>query len=42
MYFTFNQNNSGGDLDILEEVGIGINVIIEAKDAKQANAFALL
>ena len=37
MFFTYRQNNSGGTFLEVEENGIGIFVIIEAKNAKKAN-----
>ena len=40
MYFTYIQHNSGGDFDILEEMGIGHIVIFKAKNAKKANELA--
>lgn len=36
-FFTFNQNNSGGSFSYDESSGISECVIIEAKDADQAN-----
>jgi hypothetical protein len=41
MFFTFNQNNSGGGFDFDKDEGITHNVIIEADDAKGANQRAL-
>jgi hypothetical protein len=40
MWFKFRQNNSGGHWDIDDDKGIGPNVWIEAKNAKQANKLA--
>ena len=37
MYFTFNQNNSGGTFDLDKEQGITYFVIIEADDFDDAN-----
>lgn len=36
-FFMFSQNNSGGGFDHDEKAGIGLYVIIEAKDAADAN-----
>ena len=36
MFYTYNQNNSGGSFDISEEDGVGHSVIIEADDADEA------
>ena len=36
-FFTFSQNNSGGGFDHDEKAGIGHYVIVEAKDAEDAN-----
>jgi hypothetical protein len=39
-FYTYNQNNSYGEFDIIEEKGIGIYVIIEANNANHANEIA--
>lgn len=36
-FFQFRQNNSGGSFDIDTESGIGVNVIVEADSAEDAN-----
>lgn len=36
-FFTFRQNNSGGSFDFDKESGITFCVIVEAKDADEAN-----
>lgn len=36
-FFEYNQNNSGGSFDYVEEAGITHNVIIEADDAREAD-----
>lgn len=41
MFYTFNQNNSGGDFDFDKVAGITHYVIIEADSADEANAKAL-
>lgn len=41
MFFTFNQNNSGGHFDLDKDEGISQYVIIEANSARQANSLAL-
>jgi hypothetical protein len=41
LFFTYHQNNSGGVFDYDYDAGIARNVIIEADNAKQANAKAL-
>ena len=40
LFFTFNQNNSGGRFEVDLEKGISHYVIIEAVNAKQANSKA--
>lgn len=40
-YFHFSQNNSGGSFDFTESEGITHHVIIEAKDAEDANITAI-
>lgn len=37
MFFDFRQNNSGGGFDIDTERGISVHVIVEARDADEAN-----
>jgi hypothetical protein len=37
MFFTYNQNNSGGDFDIDERAGIAHYVLIEADSASEAD-----
>lgn len=39
-FFNFRQNNSGGSFKCDENAGIGINVIIQAENAADANARA--
>jgi len=41
MFYTFNQNNSGGGFDHDPAMGIGATVIIEADSAEQANKRAV-
>lgn len=40
MFFTYSQNNSSGRYETSERKGIGVYVIIEARNAKMANALA--
>lgn len=40
-YFHFNQNNSGGRFDFSESEGITHHVVIEARDANDANVTAI-
>ncbi|MCQ6554773.1 hypothetical protein NPS70_16430 [Streptomyces sp. C10-9-1] len=37
MFFTYDQNNSGGGFDVDEEAGISVYVIVEAEDYATAN-----
>ena len=41
-FFTFSQNNSGGSFDFDEEQGITHYVVIEARDAEDANVTAIM
>lgn len=41
MFFTFNQNNSGGSFHLDKDEGISQYVIIEADSARQANSIAM-
>lgn len=40
-FFHFSQNNSGGSFDFSESFGITHHVVIEAKDADDANVIAI-
>lgn len=39
MFYTFNQNNSGGSFDFNEELGITQYVVIEASNHEAANLY---
>lgn len=41
-FFHFSQNNSGGSFDYSEDFGITAHVIVEAKDAADANTTAVV
>ena len=41
-FFHFNQNNSGGSFDFVESKGITHHVVIEAKDADDANIITIM